>query len=236
MRCSYCFEGEYLSNNPKDDMTLKEVKKFIDFAFEKDPHGGLTFFGGEPFSNPELLYKSLDYGFSKGFRMSVFSNGLYLTKTEHILEFLKHSGNVYLAISYDARFNYRRCNSSTTRKIESLLLKLKGLKERNLINFGISYTVRSDNYQEFTSDIVLLEETFNPTKIDVAFDAKDLGFKTYHEVCQEVRKRDLPFKGKVCALSCSSCEQVCAGEEVTWHCYKDKIIQGSGISNEEIFK
>lgn len=237
MRCSYCFEKEYLSNDPKDDMTFPEVKKFIDFAFEKDPNGGLTFFGGEPLSNPELLYKSLDYGFSKGFRMSVFTNGLYLTKTEHLLEFLKHSKNVYLAISYDARFNFRRCPKGTSTKIEKLLLECKYLKIRGLINFGISYTVRKDNYSAFLDDLYLLEETFEPSKIDVAFDAEDLGFKTYHDVCTEVMKQDLHFKGRVCSIGCKTCDQVCQTEkEITYHCYKNKILEGSGISNKEIFE
>lgn len=241
MKCSYCFEKEFLSSNPKDDMTIQEVVKFIDFANETDPNGNLTIFGGEPFTNPELVYRTIRYADKFGLRMSIYTNGLYLSQDNNLLEFLKNTyrlkNNLLLGISYDGNYNYRRTNKSNTLRIEKLLFKCKNLKEKGLLNFGISYTVRHDNYSKFIPELYFLEDTFNPTKIDVAFDAEDLGFKTYSEVCERVMEQDLNFKGKVCSIACKQCKQ-CTGskDDVTYHCYKDKFLKGNSISNKEIFK
>ena len=227
MRCSYCFEKDILTNDHKDDMTMDQVERFIDFALKEDPNGTLILFGGEPFVT-DLVFKILEYNNNR-LKIQIYTNGLNVDN-DTLVKLTKYKLN--LGISYDCSYNYRR---SRTSKIPELLFKCKKLRERGLLDFSISYTVRKDNFDDFIPDIKLLQETFNPQKIEISFDTVQLG-KDYYELCEEFQAKDLGLKGAVCSINCHKCKQCEKGESMYWHCYKDKIIKGTNMSSLEIFK
>lgn len=97
MRCKYCFEAhEFCSMN--EETALRAVE----FAANNSVQScGISFFGGEPLLQKDLIYKCVEYAKNfpdKKFRYNMTTNGLLLEA-----EFLKFAGEncIKIAMSHD---------------------------------------------------------------------------------------------------------------------------------------
>lgn len=106
LRCKYCYENGRYEAAAKSNMPEKVAYKAVDFLLEDSSRKecNLTFFGGEPLINSNLIRSVVDYAKcraakkGKTFRFSMTTNGILLK--EKIVEFLEKE-KFRLLISFD---------------------------------------------------------------------------------------------------------------------------------------
>jgi len=107
MQCGYCFGGGGCYGGPKTNMKKEILEAGIDYLFANCgdlPHCIISFFGGEPFLNWEMMRWGILYAQSiadqRGIELTFFitTNGTLLTKER--MDFLDHK-NVKLVVSID---------------------------------------------------------------------------------------------------------------------------------------
>lgn len=107
MQCGYCFGGGGCYGGPKINMKKEILKAGIDYLFTNCgnlPYCIISFFGGEPFLNWEMMHWSILYAQSIanqrsiGLTFFITTNGTLLTKER--MDFLDHK-NVKLVVSID---------------------------------------------------------------------------------------------------------------------------------------
>ena len=147
-RCGYCF----IENNLKGPSTVmskdladKVISVLINEA-NQVPEFRVTFYGGEPFSNSEIVFYIIEKleEASKKFLFSCVTNGSLIT--EEIAKKLKQY-NVAVGLSLDGWVNIDKNRVFTDGKetFYSTLKALAILKEAG-VNTGISCTITKQNY------------------------------------------------------------------------------------------
>lgn len=97
MQCSYC----YLEHKNENVMSWEMAKKAVDWLCKNNERGSISFFGGEPLLQSDLLFHIADYirkeiGSSIG--LSVTTNGILLTPA--IMKKMQEY-NVFVVLSLD---------------------------------------------------------------------------------------------------------------------------------------
>jgi len=96
LRCKHCYANA--SNKPaEDELTLEERKEVVD-QLDEAGVAAISFSGGEPLANKDF-WDVADYAKSKGFYLSIATNGTLIT--EKVAERLKEVGIRYVEVSLD---------------------------------------------------------------------------------------------------------------------------------------
>lgn len=138
MRCAYCaYSGLYTNRtHAAKRMSFDTAKKAIDFYFErsdKADHPFVSFYGGEPLLEFELIKECVDYiekyKHDKTVKFSMTTNGTLLT--EEVISFLiKHKFTIMISLdgdkkSHDVNRRFNKGNGS----FDTVISNLKKLKE-----------------------------------------------------------------------------------------------------------
>jgi len=171
LKCKYCFENASRCNNNymSEDIAEKSIDFLIDNALKHgDKNLTLTFFGGEPLLNLDVMIKLLHYAVDRakqnniGLSFSLITNGTIYNKQyeEFILEWNKATNNVNIQISTDGipevqDKNRRTVNDQPTSEIVfKNIIKLKTFLEENnicLSSFFIHSVVTKDSVSKLFS-------------------------------------------------------------------------------------
>ncbi len=95
LRCKHCYQDA--GGFAEDELTTEEAKRVIDEFYESGVVA-IAFSGGEPLIRPDF-FEVVSYAASKGFYLSVATNGTLLTKK--MVKKIKESGIEYVEISLD---------------------------------------------------------------------------------------------------------------------------------------
>lgn len=246
--CDYCFQKDDHGNN---DASIYDVDKFLN---EVQEGSVVTLFGGEPFLN----YKVLKYfikrqrELKKNLFMNITTNGWYFYKDEHIADYLKtiKGTNVDTYISFDGKYNYHRKQglTDTTKLTLKVLSKFSKLYEKGLVKYGISYTVREENFNDCIDDLREMLKYIKTSEIKINIDTKDLEeYGTLEEINDILRKRDFtdfpvpicPIFSKLCTKNCNSpdCEKGDKNSDrTTKSVFRGNVKYTNNIGDTEIFK
>lgn len=143
--CSMCcFES-----NPscKEKLEVERIKSYIDEASEINEIEKVSFTGGEPFMEYDLLVYLIDYSSRRGLRATTITNGYWATSYEKaykMLKKLKDVGLKHLSISHDSyhqeyiktEFIRNLLKATTALKIQTTMamVKIKDEKVGHIID------------------------------------------------------------------------------------------------------
>ena len=108
-KCPYCFAVDEIRrkrrNNNLREMSLKDLRTVLDF-FKKNKERNVRLMGGEPTLHSKLE-KTINYIFSRGFKVHIFTNGLFSSKITDFLvkkeEKIKYSFNINPPDTYSSQ-------------------------------------------------------------------------------------------------------------------------------------
>ena len=108
LRCKYCFYNEYYEGNRNfntNDISFKTAKKAMDYAYQHrhSEHLSITFYGGEPLLNFEVMKQCIDYALESFVDCNLgfsFTTNLTLM-TEEMAEYLGNVPNLSIVLSMD---------------------------------------------------------------------------------------------------------------------------------------
>ena len=159
-RCGYCFIENNLtrpSTLMSKDLADKVINALINEA-KQVPEFRVTFYGGEPFSNSEIVFYIIEKleEASKKFLFSCVTNGSLIT--EDIAKKLKQH-NVATGLSLDgwANIDKNRVFTDGKETFYSALKALALLKEAG-VNTGISCTITKQNYEHAEEIIEFIQK------------------------------------------------------------------------------
>ena len=159
-RCGYCFIENSLkgpSTVMSKDLADKVINVLINEA-KQVPEFRVTFYGGEPFSNSEIVFYIIEKleEASKKFLFSCVTNGSLMT--EDIAKKLEQH-NVAVGLSLDgwANIDKNRVFTDGKETFYSALKALALLKEAD-VNTGISCTITKQNYEHAEEIIEFIEK------------------------------------------------------------------------------
>ena len=178
-KCGYCFIENSLKGpnmSMSKDVADKVVNVLINAAKQVKEYR-VTFYGGEPLSNSEIVFyiiEKLEQA-SKKFLFSCVTNGSFVT--EDLAKKLKqHNVNVGLSLDGWADIDQNRVLTNGKETFYSALRALAILKEAGA-NIGISCTITKQNYKyaeeivEFVHKLGIKNIGFNLlTKIEASID------------------------------------------------------------------
>ncbi len=193
MKCRYCYEGQ---EKMYGRISKENIKKAIDFIIKvnEDDKIDLTFFGGEPMLNKNMMYYAVQYIEEKydiPFEYSITTNGTCLEKED--IEFMREK-NFVISLSVDGTkktHNLNRLSKSGKmdlyeKTIDNLqyLVKLK-------IPFIVRMTVTCNNVY-YMYDNILYFFNMGVRKFDIAFNEFEDWNITYLQILEhELQKVDL---------------------------------------------
>ena len=155
-RCGYCFIENSLKGpnvSMSKDLADKVINTLINEA-KQVPEYRVTFYGGEPFSNSDIVFyiiEKLEQASKEKFKFSCVTNGSLVT--EELAKKLKqHNVTVGLSLDGWAKIDKNRVFTNGKETFYSALKALALLKEAN-VNVGISCTITKQNYQ-YAEEIV----------------------------------------------------------------------------------
>ena len=159
-RCGYCFIENSLkgpSTAMSKDLADKVIKILVN-EVKQVPEYRVTFYGGEPFSNSEIVFyiiEKLEQA-SKKFVFSAVTNGSLITQ-DIALKLKQH--NVTVGVSLDGWSNIDRNRVFTDGKetFYSALKAIALLKEAG-VNTGISCTITKQNYEHAEEIIEFIQK------------------------------------------------------------------------------
>jgi uncharacterized protein len=175
LRCPYCYEAQHSYNESKT-MSWPVAKKAVDLFLQQIPpeieHSSITFFGGEPTLEFDLIKKVIDYTFDHrtigGFSGNQYSyvintNGTILT--DSMIDFYKQLGpkiNIRVSVDgYAENQNASRIMKNGQGSWDSIKKNLLVFRELNE-NFGVKVnlvtTISKFNYKNIYSDYTRLFE------------------------------------------------------------------------------
>ena len=209
MGCEYCFvladSTGNISGKTLDDDTLYSM---IDFFVENNPakKKAMTFYGGEPFVNKDIVFKAVDYANEKYkgvFQYKIVTNGTLITK--EIAEFLYKNGfDVNLSIdgnkkAHDRFRLYKNGKSTYDDVIKGYeLLKSAGNSIKILVTVG-DHNI--DSLEKSIMELIRLNPTsialnlpkklqYNDNRIDI--DDYEFICKKYFECLDLCYKYNVP--------------------------------------------
>ncbi len=159
-RCGYCFIENALkgpSTVMSKDLADKVINVLVNEA-KQVPEYRVTFYGGEPFSNSEIVFYIIDKleQVSKKFLFSCVTNGSLIT--EDIAKKLKeHNVTVGLSLDGWANIDKNRVFTDGKETFYSALKALALLKEAG-VNIGISCTITKQNYMHAEEIIEFIQK------------------------------------------------------------------------------
>jgi uncharacterized protein len=164
LRCSYCYEqGDGYDNNNK--MSFETAKKAVDMFFRQIPSNvertSITFFGGEPHLNFELIVKVINYTYEhrtigeykgKGYNYVVNTNGTILT--DNMFDLYKKLGKkINIRISVDGYKEDQDMSRKTINgesswiMLEKNLLRYRELREKYGVQVSLITTINKNTYK-----------------------------------------------------------------------------------------
>ncbi|MGE5474499.1 MAG: radical SAM protein [Ignavibacteriales bacterium] len=171
LRCKYCYENG--NRCTESYMSFETAKKTAEFLIENALKNGvkklrLTFFGGEPLLNLDVMIKFFNYVVDRakqcnmGLFFSIITNGTIYNKKfeEFILDWYKTTKSVNIQISIDGIPEVQDKNritangKLTSEMVVKNILKLKTFLEENKINASSFHThsvITKDNISKFFS-------------------------------------------------------------------------------------
>lgn len=161
--CKYCFVKK-----EQNEMSLSDIKKIVDklaiYAKDNNETVRINLAGGEPLLSKNIN-SIIDYIYNKGMKVSIITNGYYLTK-----EFLlNNKDKLYMiGISVDSldintNKNIGRCSNNKTLSNDNLIF-LCDLIKQNGIKPKINHCVSKFNYGE---DIRPFIDVVKPDRIKI---------------------------------------------------------------------
>lgn len=156
--CSYCFE----SNKYGSTTTLEIGKKVIDFLFsasnEDSEYIYLSFFGGEPLLEKEMIKTLVLYGNSKSqeanrpILYNIVTNGSLLD--EEFISYMSND-NFSLLLSWDGMPNTQNHHRKNSGHVDyaSIIEKNARLLNKELINFSVRMTYTPETVAELSENI-----------------------------------------------------------------------------------
>ena len=162
-RCAYCYEADVIPRGFNESIK-EDLVKFIKQHSTTDGVG-ITWFGGEPLLNTELIDFVSDYLIKENIKYSAYmiTNGSLLTKELLINKFpYWHIGAMQITIdgtrdNYLKIKNYRKSNIDY---FENLMANIK-LADASGINVDIRLNIDQDNIEDIFRLICFLEEQFS---------------------------------------------------------------------------
>jgi uncharacterized protein len=156
-RCGYCFIENSLNQRPSVVMTREVADKVINVlvnAAKAVKKYRVTFYGGEPLSNSEIVFyiiEKLEQNSPNKFSFSCLTNGSLVT--EELAQKLKqHKVSVGLSLDGWINIDKNRRLSDGKETFYSTLKALSILKQAG-VDLGISCTITKQNYQ-YAEEIV----------------------------------------------------------------------------------
>lgn len=149
-KCSYCYQE---GNKKSNFLSNEKLEDAIDFMVVNNDEGeniNLTFLGGEPLLNKELIYKALEIikskysQFSNLFKYKITTNCSLLD--DNLIKVMKEN-DFYIRISIDGNketHNLNRKSIDNEDNYEIILNNAKKIKEQNL-RHSIRMTITSNN-------------------------------------------------------------------------------------------
>lgn len=204
MRCSYCaYSGNYFNRTHSTNrMTFETAKKAIDFYLERSDKADaryISFYGGEPLLEFELIKQCVNYALEKkgdksiGFPMT--TNGTLLT--DEVIKFIvKHKFSLMISLdgdkeSHDINRRFRTGGGS----FDVIINNLKSLKkydekyykENVMFNCVISSTTDFERVYKFYSE----SDLFAPDTINFHY-VNQVGLKNNNisEITQKNRRTE----------------------------------------------
>lgn len=175
--CKYCFiESAFPKNHNFTFMEKETAKKGLDFFFKVSNETSknkrrIIFYGGEPLLNKKILEYSIKYArnhqSSENTDLHLITNGSLIT--DNFAKILKEN-EIYVSLSLDGleQINDKaRVYLNRKGTYKDVKKGYQILKNANINNIGISYTIGSHNVENLTENVQdLLKE----------FDIKGIGF------------------------------------------------------------
>ena len=162
-RCAYCYEGD-VQKRGFDKSVKEDLLKFIELQCTEEGVG-ITWFGGEPLLNTDLIDYVTDYLIKKDIEYSAYiiTNGSLLTKDMLINKFPHwHIGAMQITID-GTKDNYLKIKNYYNTDIdyfENLIENIKAADEAG-IGVDIRLNIDQDNIQDIFTLACLLEEQFS---------------------------------------------------------------------------
>ncbi len=160
-RCGYCFiENSLKAPNTvmSKDLADKVINVLVNEA-KQVPEYRVTFYGGEPFSNSEIVFYIVEKleAASKGkFLFSCVTNGSLITE-DIALKLKQHNVTVGLSLDGWANIDKNRVFTDGKETFYSALKGLALLKEAG-VNTGISCTITKQNYEHAEEIIEFIQK------------------------------------------------------------------------------
>lgn len=171
LECTYCYEGH---QKGMDRISKTTVEKAIDFLEQKntDREIDLTFLGGEPMLNKEMMYYAVEYSKKKlvKFNYIITTNGTCCDKKD--IDYMHENGfKVSLSIDGDRRtheLNRKIKGKDDAGKTYDIIIENLKYMVKNSFPVIIRMTVTCNNVQYLYSN-VLYFYNMGVTKLDIEF-------------------------------------------------------------------
>lgn len=102
LKCPHCYRKSDDHSIEHAQMSIEEIKKYIDYALKTRNFHTLSFLGGEPLLYPKLD-EAITYAIKKGLKTGVYTNGVLLDE-QRLREF-KNLGLNYVYVHVDRHQN-----------------------------------------------------------------------------------------------------------------------------------
>lgn len=248
LRCEYCYEENSRNGLPDQyNVTTKQIDEFVQSVKkrEKDLNSCIVVMGGEPtlrFDLLEYLIHRLSTIPKKGgWAVLMTTNAVllnkekYLNKLKNIIRLATHNNILFTTeVSYDCSGQYRRKFPNGANSKYIVEQSMNTLVEHN-IDFCISYTVHSGNYDRLVEDCIYIFEKW-PTcnKVSMSFAYKDLdsvspgfAFKLKENFLPYAKELFKIYKKPICGVLCGTVCRRCNLEDSVGNSY---LSPTSGIS------
>ena len=162
-RCAYCYEAD-VQKRGFDKSVKEDLLKFIELQCTEEGVG-ITWFGGEPLLNTDLIDYVTDYLIKKDIEYSAYiiTNGRLLTKDMLINKFPHwHIGAMQITIdgTKDNYLKIKNYYNTNTDYFEKLIENIKIADEAG-IGVDIRLNIDQDNMQDIFTLACFLEEQFS---------------------------------------------------------------------------
>lgn len=229
--CDYCYEYEK-RHNPDfvhKDCTLDEIDAFIKDIEQRESgvNSTIVLMGGEPFLRMDLIEYTLNRAIESnkpgGYGLNIITNGVLLNKPGVVdklkswIDMMKKSqscGFVF-EVSYDGSGHVRRCFPDHQTS-EPYVERALHLLDDAGIDYKLSYTCHSKNYETIIPDIIRIIHKFkNCYAINIGFAYYDLdtvlgpggSIKFRDEFIPKAEVLFKKFNIPLCGTTCHICKK-----------------------------
>lgn len=203
--CNYCYEGNHKRKRRISDATIEHALDFI-VRVNSDKEINLTFLGGEPMLNKEMLYFTVDLIKDKydiPFHYSITTNGTCCSFED--IDFM-HKNNFEISLSIDGTKKTHEMNRRPKNEGDNNLFYQKIIDNLSyMIEKNISFTVRMTATCNNVSDLynnILYFFAMGVKKFDIAFNEfEDWGVNDLKELEKQCFKIDAWFLDNIHGIS-----------------------------------